>query len=173
MTERPRLSIGEFAGKSGLSAKALRLYDEPGPLPPDRVGPHTGYRLYNHLPPTAAAVEVGSYWRQVEADAAARREIAALLVDHLSGEDGTMTGIANWALRSASALDGGLVPRARSTHWAPWTRGCRRDPVALLARRRGPGVVSSGACRRFPRLLVTARPDARRARPACAGSTRG
>ena len=41
-----RMSIGEFARDSRLSAKALRLYDELGLLPPARVDEDSGYRLY-------------------------------------------------------------------------------------------------------------------------------
>jgi PPM family protein phosphatase len=41
-----RMSIGEFASRSRLSAKALRLYDELGLLPPARVDEDSGYRLY-------------------------------------------------------------------------------------------------------------------------------
>ena len=40
------MSIGEFARLSRLSAKALRLYDELGLLPPARVDPDSGYRWY-------------------------------------------------------------------------------------------------------------------------------
>ncbi|WP_104991562.1 MerR family transcriptional regulator [Deinococcus sp. NW-56] len=40
------LSIGAFACASRLSLKALRLYDDLGLLPPDRVDPDTGYRFY-------------------------------------------------------------------------------------------------------------------------------
>src|SRR4051794_11060032 len=43
MTE---LAIGEFARRSGLSLKALRLYDARGLLPPVRVDPDSGYRFY-------------------------------------------------------------------------------------------------------------------------------
>jgi DNA-binding transcriptional MerR regulator len=38
--------IGRFARLSGLSPKALRLYDEQGLLRPAAVDPDTGYRLY-------------------------------------------------------------------------------------------------------------------------------
>ena len=41
-----RLSIGEFATRSRLSHKALRLYDELGLLTPAAVDPDTGYRSY-------------------------------------------------------------------------------------------------------------------------------
>lgn len=40
------LSIGEFAQWSGLTVKALRLYDERGILAPAEVDPHSGYRRY-------------------------------------------------------------------------------------------------------------------------------
>ncbi len=42
----PMPTIGDFARASRLSAKALRRYDELGPLPPARVDPYTGYRYY-------------------------------------------------------------------------------------------------------------------------------
>jgi len=40
------MGIGEFARLSRLSPKALRLYDEPGLLPPARVDLDSGYRWY-------------------------------------------------------------------------------------------------------------------------------
>ena len=40
------MSSGEFAHASGLSRKALRLYDELGLLTPVRVDPRSGYRFY-------------------------------------------------------------------------------------------------------------------------------
>jgi DNA-binding transcriptional MerR regulator len=40
------LSSGEFARRSRLSAKALRIYDELGLLRPDDVEPSNGYRRY-------------------------------------------------------------------------------------------------------------------------------
>lgn len=40
------LTIGEFARRSWLSAKALRLYDAKGVLVPQEVDPRTGYRRY-------------------------------------------------------------------------------------------------------------------------------
>lgn len=41
-----RLSIGQFARRSLLSAKALRLYDQHGLLAPAEVDPVNGYRRY-------------------------------------------------------------------------------------------------------------------------------
>ena len=40
------MSIGEFARRSRLSPKALRLYDELGLLSPARVDEQSGYRYY-------------------------------------------------------------------------------------------------------------------------------
>ena len=41
------ISIGEFARRSRLSPKALRLYDELGVLVPSRVDEASGYRYYD------------------------------------------------------------------------------------------------------------------------------
>ena len=41
------ISIGEFARRSRLSLKALRLYDERGVLVPSRVDQTSGYRYYD------------------------------------------------------------------------------------------------------------------------------
>jgi protein phosphatase len=40
------MSISEFARRSRLSPKALRLYDEMGLLPPARIDVVTGCRCY-------------------------------------------------------------------------------------------------------------------------------
>jgi DNA-binding transcriptional MerR regulator len=111
------MSIGEFAGLSRLSAKALRLYDELGLLPPARVDPDSGYRWYAAgqldsarlvaslrqigvplaqiqvilgLPPEAAAAQVGAYWSGAEAGHAARRDLAGYLADRLTGKRNVM-----------------------------------------------------------------------------------
>jgi DNA-binding transcriptional MerR regulator len=41
-----QMSIGEFASRSRLSAKALPLYHEQGLLPPARMDEDSGYRFY-------------------------------------------------------------------------------------------------------------------------------
>ncbi|MGH3973874.1 MAG: MerR family transcriptional regulator [Pseudonocardiaceae bacterium] len=132
-----RLSIGEFAQASGLTPTALRLYDELGLLPPAHVDPRSGYRSYDQaqldrarlvawlralgmplarirvvcdLPPPAATAEVTSYWRQVEADTAARKELATFLIDHLSRKDMEMADShPELELRYAARTDRGLV----------------------------------------------------------------
>jgi protein phosphatase len=102
------MSSGVFARASGLSRKALRLYDELGLLAPARVDPVSQYRFYepaqleqarlvawlrrvgmplaairavSTLPPSRAAAELAAYWAGVEAETAARRELAAFLID--------------------------------------------------------------------------------------------
>jgi PPM family protein phosphatase len=132
------LTIGAFARASRLSPKALRLYDELGLLRPARVDPVNGYRFYDpaqlerarlvawlrrlgmplariravcELAPSAAAAEVAAFWAQAEAETAARRELAAFLVDHLSHpsrEDPAMPRTP-LAIRYAALSDAGLV----------------------------------------------------------------
>ncbi|MFC9340275.1 MerR family transcriptional regulator [Streptomyces sp. NPDC057020] len=109
------LTIGDFARASRLSAKALRRYDELGLLPPARVDPFTGYRYYAEeqlerarliawlrgigMPlaevgrvcalyasdASGAARAIRGYWARVESETAARRDLAASLVDRLKG----------------------------------------------------------------------------------------
>ncbi|HUA27590.1 MAG TPA: MerR family transcriptional regulator [Streptosporangiaceae bacterium] len=107
------ISIGEFARRSRLSLKALRLYDERGVLVPWRVDQASGYRYYDtaqldqarlvvmlrqlQLPlaavkellacdPADAAARIAEYWRDAEAAHDARRELADYLVSRLSGK---------------------------------------------------------------------------------------
>lgn len=114
------VTIGEFARLSRLSAKALRRYDELGLLRPALVDPVNGYRYYDPaqaegarlvawlrrigmplsrigrvvaLDAGAAAVEIRAYWARVEAETAARRDLAMYLVDHLSAEGRVMARI--------------------------------------------------------------------------------
>src|SRR4051794_34149525 len=122
------LTIGEFATATGLTAKALRLYDDLGLLAPAEVDPGNGYRYYEPaqieqarlvarlrsagvplpristiigLAPEAAAAELLSYWRQVEADTGSAREVVVSLVAHLRGQDTTMNGTTTTTPRSA------------------------------------------------------------------------
>ncbi|WP_318213405.1 MerR family transcriptional regulator [Streptomyces sp. SCL15-6] len=131
------LTIGAFAKASRLSPKALRLYDELGLLTPARVDPVTGYRLYAPeqldqarlvawlrrlgmplariqqvctLDAGPAAEEIRAFWAQVEADTAARRDLATFLIDHLSWKDPAMSPIAKaLGIRYAALSDTGLV----------------------------------------------------------------
>lgn len=131
MTTRALMGIGDFAVASGLTAKALRLYDELEVLPPAEVDPCTGYRRYSpeqldvarlvarlrligmplsrvrviaRLEPAAAAAELRAYWRQVEADTASRRALVASLVSELKAQEAPMSTLRSthdWTVRSA------------------------------------------------------------------------
>ncbi|MEV7425915.1 MerR family transcriptional regulator [Streptomyces sp. NPDC091212] len=131
------LTIGTFAKASRLSPKALRLYDELGLLTPARVDPVTGYRLYSPeqldqarlvawlrrlgmplariqhvctLEAGPAAREVRAFWAQVEADTAARRDLASFLIGHLSWKDPAMSPTTKpLGIRYAALSDTGLV----------------------------------------------------------------
>ncbi|MGH3323463.1 MAG: MerR family transcriptional regulator [Streptomyces sp.] len=131
------LTIGAFARASRLSPKALRLYDELGLLPPARVDPTTGYRFYapeqleqarlvawlrrlgmplariRHVSGLEAAMatqEIRSFWAEVEADTAARRDLATFLIDHLSRKDHAMSPTTQpLEIRYAAHSDTGLV----------------------------------------------------------------
>ncbi|MER6601320.1 MerR family transcriptional regulator [Streptomyces parvus] len=130
------VTIGEFARLSRLSAKALRRYDELGLLRPALVDPVNGYRYYDPaqvegarlvawlrrigmplnrigrvvaLDAGAAAVEVRAYWARVEAETAARRDLAMYLVDHLSAEGRTMSRMPDNAENDGSSESAGSV----------------------------------------------------------------
>lgn len=112
-----QMSIGEFAHASGLTPKALRLYDDIGLLRPAAIDEVNGYRYYDlaqldtallvarlrmidmslarirtvtDLPPARRHAELVSYWRQAEADHASRRGQVALLADQLRDEENDM-----------------------------------------------------------------------------------
>ncbi|WP_127500846.1 MerR family transcriptional regulator [Actinoplanes solisilvae] len=114
------LTIGAFARATGLTAKALRLYDEQGVLGPAAVDAETGYRYYAPsqvaharliarlreigmplaeirqvcaLPPGRAADAIAGFWQRVSADTAARARVTSDLVEHLSGRDKDMSDV--------------------------------------------------------------------------------
>jgi DNA-binding transcriptional MerR regulator len=125
------MGIGEFAARSRLSAKALRLYDELGLLPPARVDPDSGYRWYGDgqleqarlvaslrrldvplaeikvvlgTDASAAAEHVASLWASAESEHAARRELASYLVDHLNGKESVMYEVSTRDMPARSVL---------------------------------------------------------------------
>jgi DNA-binding transcriptional MerR regulator len=108
------MTIGAFAGRTRLSAKALRLYDRLGLLPPARVDPDSGYRFYREdqvatarliallrrlgmplpaiadvvaKPPGEAAGAVAAYWAGIESVTADRRVLASYIQAKLTGGD--------------------------------------------------------------------------------------
>jgi DNA-binding transcriptional MerR regulator len=125
------VSIGEFARRSRLSVKALRLYDELGVLVPARVDEASGYRYYDvaqleaarlvamlrqlDLPlaairellacdPVDAAERIATHWREVESVHDARRELADYLVNRLSGKRSVMYEVATREIPERSLL---------------------------------------------------------------------
>ncbi|MEU9927509.1 MerR family transcriptional regulator [Streptomyces anulatus] len=204
------VTIGEFARLSRLSAKALRRYDELGLLRPALVDPVNGYRYYDPaqvegarlvawlrrigmplsrigrivaLDAGAAAVEIRAYWARVEAETAARRDLAMYLVDHLSAEGGAMsripgstgstgnargTGNAGGTGRTGSsggAEDmGSRGGRGSSGSGAPGVPGVLGGPVAVPLAIRCAALTDTGAVRTAnqdaafagPRLLAVA-----------------
>ncbi|MEU5888518.1 MerR family transcriptional regulator [Streptomyces sp. NPDC047461] len=113
------LTIGAFAARARLSAKALRLYDRLGLLSPAHVDEASGYRYYRAgqverarlvamlrqldmpLARIAEVVEAGgaagadvlaAYWADVEARVAGQRTLAEYLRGRLSGRSSEMYG---------------------------------------------------------------------------------
>lgn len=125
------MSIGEFARRSRLSAKALRLYDSLGLLSPARVDEPSGYRFYQSLQleqarliatlrlvgvplatikewlvldPAEMAVRVSAFWRRAESDHAIQRGLVAALVDRLDGRSTVMYEVATREMPERSLL---------------------------------------------------------------------
>jgi DNA-binding transcriptional MerR regulator len=125
------ISIGEFARRSSLSLKALRLYDKRGVLVPSRVDRASGYRYYDtaqldqarlvvlmrelQLPlktvkellardPADAAERIAQHWRDAETAHDARRELADYLVSRLSGKRPVMYEVATREIPERSLL---------------------------------------------------------------------
>jgi DNA-binding transcriptional MerR regulator len=125
------VSIGEFARRSRLSVKALRLYDELGVLVPARVDRDSGYRYYDDaqletarlvamlrqldLPlavikellvsdPVDAADRIAEHWREVESTYDTRRELADYLVNKLRGKSPFMYEVSTREMPERSVL---------------------------------------------------------------------
>ena len=125
------VSIGEFARRSRLSVKALRLYDELSVLTPARVDRHSGYRYYDvaqledarliamlrqlGIPhatvkellacdPVEAAEQIVTHWRDVEAAHDSRRDLAEYLVNKLRGKRSVMYEVATREIPERSVL---------------------------------------------------------------------
>ncbi|MGW0766635.1 MerR family transcriptional regulator [Streptomyces sp. NPDC002676] len=113
------LTIGAFAARARLSAKALRLYDRLGLLAPAQVDEASGYRYYRadqverarlvallrqlDMPLARIAEVIGAegdeaagllaaYWADVEARVAGQRTLAEYLRGRLSGRSSDMYG---------------------------------------------------------------------------------
>ncbi len=125
------IGIGEFARRSRLSLRALRLYDERGVLVPSRVDEASGYRYYAtaqldearlvvmlrqlQMPlaaikellacdPADAAKRIAEHWRDAEAAHDARRDLADYLVNRLCGKRSVMYEVATREMPERSLL---------------------------------------------------------------------
>jgi len=149
-----QMSIGEFARRSRLSAKALRLYDELDLLPPARVNEDSGYRFYEpgqlkqarliaalrqlevplaeikailSLEPVQAADRVREFWAATDAKHKARRALAAYLIDELSGKRDVMYEVRTREIPERSLL---CVKRNVAGEKAAWAFG--KEFIGLL-----------------------------------------
>jgi DNA-binding transcriptional MerR regulator len=125
------MSIGEFARRSRLSAKALRLYAGLGLLSPARVDELSGYRYYEAaqleqarliaalrqvgvplttvkellaLDPAQLAERVTEFWREAEARHAGQRELVTALVDRLARRNTVMYEVSTRDIPQRSLL---------------------------------------------------------------------
>jgi DNA-binding transcriptional MerR regulator len=125
------MSIGEFARRSRLSPKALRLYDGLGLLSPARVDELSGYRYYEGaqlgqarliaalrqvgvplstvkellaLGPAEMAERVTAFWWEAEVRHAGQRELVTALVDRLTGRSTVMYEVATREMPQRSLL---------------------------------------------------------------------
>jgi DNA-binding transcriptional MerR regulator len=125
------ISIGEFARRSRLSVKALRLYDKRRVLVPSRVDEVSGYRYYDvaqledarlvsmlrqldlslaairklvACDPVDAGNQIAAHWRKVESVHDARRELADYLVNRLTGKKPIVYEVATREMPERSVL---------------------------------------------------------------------
>jgi DNA-binding transcriptional MerR regulator len=148
------MGIGEFGSRSRLSARALRIYDEAGLLPPARVDEDSGYRFYEpgqlkqarliaalrqlHFPlteikailplePVDAAERVRQFWSAIESTHSSLRGLATYLIDELSGKRPVMFEVATREIPERSLL---CVKRNVTGAKAAWAFG--KEFIALL-----------------------------------------
>jgi DNA-binding transcriptional MerR regulator len=149
-----QMGIGEFASRSRLSAKALRIYDELGLLPPARVDEGSGYRFYEpgqlkqarliaalrqlHFPlaeikailplePVDAAERVRQLWAATESQHSSLRALATYLIDELSGKRSVVYEVATREMPERSLL---CIKRNVTGGKAAWAFG--KEFIALL-----------------------------------------
>lgn len=110
------MPIGAFAKLAGLSASALRFYDDAGLLQPERVDPVTGYRLYSqsqllHASQLRQLREIGMPLRIIARFFTATSvEAARLIDDHVAKVNADATG----AQQTAAMIKASLAGQART-----------------------------------------------------------
>jgi DNA-binding transcriptional MerR regulator len=137
------MSIGEFARRSRLSPKALRLYDGLSLLSPARVDELSGYRYYEDaqlrparliatlrqvgvplstvkellaLDPADMAEQLTAFWRTAEARHAGQRELVTALVDRITGRNTVMYEVASREMPQRSLLALRVEPAHREAY---------------------------------------------------------
>ncbi|MDA8366390.1 MAG: MerR family transcriptional regulator [Actinomycetota bacterium] len=161
------LSIGEFARRSRLSPKALRLYDELGILTPARVDAESGYRWYSldqldparlvavmrqvglsldlvrqvlEVEPDEGVALVSRYWEHADAEHRHRGELAGYLLDRLQGRNPIMYDVTTRAMPTRTVL---CMKRHVTSQQKVWDLGkeflayFRERPRPLLDGREG------------------------------------
>jgi DNA-binding transcriptional MerR regulator len=160
------MTIGAFAERTRLSAKALRLYDRLGLVRPVRTDPASGYRFYSEdqvegarlvallrrlgmplsaiadvveKPPGEAAETIGGYWAQIESATAERRVLVSYLQARLTGGDMT-----SYDIHTRTVPGRKLVAITRHVH-ANEAGPFFSDAFARL-RAAGPGIEGIAGC---------------------------
>lgn len=159
------LTTGEFARRSRLSVKALRLYDRSGLLRPAEVHPGNGYRRYAERQLYAARLIVllrrldmplsqvaeilaaggadagellARYWTDVERRLAAQRDLADRLVRSLAGEARAPEGEWPVATREVPAQSVLTEQRYVTSGELRWIHEATVRLTAVAARHGGP-----------------------------------
>ena len=155
------MSIGEFARRSRLSPKALRLYDGLGLLSPARVDEFSGYRYYEDaqlepagliatlrhigVPLTTVqellaldraemAERVTAFWREAESRHTGQRELVTALVARLAGRNTVM-----YEVMSREMPQRGLLCLKRNIHESgAWAFG--KEFIAIIRDQRMPRI---------------------------------
>jgi DNA-binding transcriptional MerR regulator len=160
------MTIGEFAARTRLSPKALRLYDRLGLLVPAQTDPVTGYRIYSGdqvgrarliallrridmplpviagivaRPPDEAAAAVGAYWARAESETAQRRALVSYIQATLRGE-----AMNSYDIETRAIPDRALVSVSRHLHLSE-TEEFFAGAFARL-RSAGPGIEGIAGC---------------------------
>jgi DNA-binding transcriptional MerR regulator len=160
------MTIGAFADRTRLSAKALRLYDRLGLVPPAAVDPDSGYRFYSEAqvetarlvgllrrlgmplpviadvlakPPGEAAEAVGQYWAGTQAAMAERRALVSYIQAKLKGAD-----MASYDIQTRSLPERTVLSISAHLH-ASETDAFFDDAFARL-RAAGPGLTGIAGC---------------------------
>jgi DNA-binding transcriptional MerR regulator len=160
------MTIGAFAERTRLSAKALRLYDRLGLVRPARTDPDSGYRFYSEdqvdgarlvallrrlgmplpviadvmrKPPGEAAEMIGGYWAEIESATAERRALVSYIQARLKGGD-----MAGYDIQTRTIPERTLVALTRHVH-ANEAGPFFSDAFARL-RAAGPGIEGIAGC---------------------------